>query len=216
MRSSLGYLVLLSTTTAAAAPDPDAPSAAPAPPPSIPIAPPMLPSTAPGTRAASPPPGWAAPPRQPPRIEKPPSAIVPLLIGTGFGAAGIYIGGRLAIAAVDEQDLSSISAIALGALAGGSIAVTVGVMATAGDDAHESSIAATWGGSVLGGVAGSIIAFGASNDLTAGLLIAGGGASLGAWLGHELSRRRSAPPSPVQLAPLVTTHTTGLALGGNF
>lgn len=217
MRRSLGYLVLLSTATASAAPAPDAPGPAPAPAPasSIPIDPPMLPSTAPGTQPASPRPASWARPGQPARIDKAPSPLVPLFVGTALGSIGIYAGGRLGIAAVNEQSLPAVSVIALGALAGGSIAVTVAVMSTAGDDVHESSIAATWGGSVLGCFAGAALAVGTTNDLTGAIILTGGAATLGAWIGHQVSQRRR-DPSPIQLTPVVTTHTTGLALSGQF
>ncbi|MBC7977622.1 MAG: hypothetical protein H7138_21815 [Myxococcales bacterium] len=170
----------------------------------------MLPSTAPGTQPVSPLRALPA------RVEEAPPILVPLAVGTIFGAAGIYFGGKLGIAAADEQSLTSVFVIGLGGLVGGTVAVTVGVMATAGDDVHQSSTAATWGGSVLGGVAGVAFAVAATNDLTSAIFVTAGGSALGALIGHQLSRTRRNPPPTLRLAPLVTTHATGLAVGGHF
>jgi len=219
-------LLLFTTATAAAGPrlrideppgsTPSTPSATTAPPTSLPL------TTAPATSlpATIMPPGATAPHAQPSTLEDAdsPNFVVEVVVGGVFGVAGLFGGGvlgeKLDCASGCPGDLGGLGGALLGAGLGLTIATTAGVALVGRDDKHDVSIALTWLGTVVGGVAGTIAAARiASGNAAGAIAILTTSTALGGTLMLHASRTTRRPKTAIRLAPL-TGGSVGLSLVG--
>jgi hypothetical protein len=217
MRFAAAVLLATTATAFAAPPGETAPRQ---PPPSQPAAPPpemseWAPAIAPSVVPKAPPCDPA--PRPPERTAR--SIVLEVVVGGALGVGGLYGGGylgyKLDCANGCPGPFGGLGGILVGGALGLTITATAGVMIVGIDDEHRSSVALTWLGTALGGVAGGYAAAKLTGESITGgtILLATGTALGGALMFHATRTRRPAKPA-LQLVPFAGDGSVGLSLVG--
>jgi hypothetical protein len=147
-----------------------------------------------------------------------PRVLAEVLVGGALGAGAAYGGAFIGIAAECSSpcgEFGGLGGALIGAGLGLTIGATTGVVLVGSDSGHDSSLAVTYLGTVVGGVIGLIaIDRMHTESLAGGTVVLGVSTALGGALGFHLTRTaRKAGPGFI-VAPVASSNFVGLSLIG--
>ncbi len=180
------------------------------------------PAPAPATSGA---PGATSPSARTDRHDNDDGGVVgPLLLGGAAGVAG-WIGAGLLVNKIangrsngggDDEGGPS-NGFVIAASLGGIVASSAMVYLASGDSRHESSLAATVTGSVVGGAVGALVGypmiFDSSPWLGLGIVVLS--PAIGATIGYQVAKTTK-KRMPVEIVPTVAGGQFGASIGGSF